>query len=535
MHLKANITFKSDNQNHVLLFPSRLDENISSVHPVRVVNEIVDKLDISDILSEYKGGGTSIYHPRMLLKILIYGYLNNIYSCRKIAQQLTENIPFMWLSGNQTPDFRTINDFRGKRLKGRINELFTNVVRLMQEEGFVSLTTQYIDGTKLEAASNRYTFVWRKSVEKYKPGLEENIRNVFDQIEEAINSDNATTAKPKLFGMSSVELRERLARLTSRLVEPSNVVNKACLELENKLLPKLEEHEEKLAIRGERGSYSKTDQDATFMRMKEDHMKNGQLKPAYNVQISTENQFITHFGIYQRPGDTTLLIPYIEAFKKRYGLRDVRGHTVIADAGYGSEQNYEYLEQEGITGYVKYNYFHVEQKKKYKSNAFLPQNLFYNPELDFIVCPMGQHLDFVHKTKKTSDAGYESEVSVYRAKNCQGCPLRERCHKAQGNRSIELNHKLSRYKKKARGLLMSEEGLKYRSKRPVEVEAVFGQLKNNRMFNRFKMRGMKKVDVEFGLLAMAHNIMKLMKNRAKACFCPCFIEIRVFVDLKRAA
>lgn len=198
-----------------------MDENIPAIHPVRIVNEIVDKLNISDILSEYKGGGTSAYHPRMLLKILIYGYLNNIYSSRKIAQQLTENIPFMWLSGRQTPDFRTINDFRSKRLKGRINELFSSVVRLMQEEGFVSLTTQYIDGTKLEAASNRYTFVWRKSVEKYKPRLEENIRNVFDLIEEAIGSDNAATAEPELCGMSRVELRERLARLTSRLGEPS--------------------------------------------------------------------------------------------------------------------------------------------------------------------------------------------------------------------------------------------------------------------------------------------------------------------------
>lgn len=125
MLLKANIAFKPDNQNQVLLFPGSLDENIPAVHPVRIVNEIVDKLDISDILSEYKGGGTSVYHPRMLLKTLIYGYLNNIYSSRKIAQQLTENIPFMWLSGRQTPDFRTINDFRGKRLKGRIQKLFT--------------------------------------------------------------------------------------------------------------------------------------------------------------------------------------------------------------------------------------------------------------------------------------------------------------------------------------------------------------------------------------------------------------------------
>lgn len=527
---KANITFKPDNQNQVLLFPGRLDENIPSIHPVRIVNEVVDKLDISDLLSEYKGGGTSAYHPRMLLKVLIYGYLNNIYSSRKIAQQLRENIPFMWLSGRQTPDFRTINDFRSKRLKGRIHDLFTRVVSLMCEEGFVSLTTQYIDGTKLEGASNRYTFVWRKSIEKHKPRLEEHIREVFDIIEKAIEEDNACACTTTLTGMSSEELRKRLACLTSRLNTPGKNVEKACKELENKLLPKLQEYEEKLSVCGDRNSYSKTDRDATFMRMKEDHMKNGQLKPAYNVQISTVNQVITYFDIFQRPGDTALLIPYLEAFKERYGLKDLRGHVVVADAGYGSEENYEYMEKEKITGYVKYNYFHAEQKKKFRDNIFLAQNLFYNPVGDFIICPMGQRMDFVYRKKKKSDLGYESETFVYKACECQGCPLRCRCHKAQGNRTVELNHKLRKYKRKARELLMSEEGMKHRSKRPVEVEAVFGQLKKNRRFNRFLLRGLNKVEVEFGLLAMAHNLMKLTKNRAKSCFLLFIVKI---IDIKR--
>ena len=514
----ANIQFKSDNQNQSVLFPSRLDENIPAIHPVRIVNEIVDKLDIRDLLSEYKGGGTSAYHPRMLLKILIYGYLNNLYSSRRIAQQLTENIHFMWLSGRQTPDFRTINDFRSKRLKGRINALFTSVVQLMAEEGFVSLTTQYIDGTKLESASNRYTFVWRRSVETHKSRLEEKIRKVFDLIEQAITEDNTSALESELSGMSSTELRERLARLTSRLPQPSAPVKKACRELETKLLPKLQEYEEKLDICGERNSYSKTDHDATFMRMKEDHMKNGQLKPAYNVQISTENQIITHFGIYQRPGDTALLIPYLESFKQRYGLNDLCGHTVVADFGYGSEQNYEYMEQGGITAYVKYNYFHKEQKKAYVNNPFLPQNLVYNPDGDFIICPSGQKMNFTGTKNNISDLGYQSQSSLYQAENCQDCPLRTQCHKAKGNRVIELNHKLLAYRRRAKELLMSEEGLRHRSKRPVEVEAVFGQLKKNRMFNRFRMRGIKKVEIEFGLLAMAHNLLKMIKNRVKSCF-----------------
>lgn len=201
----------------------------------------------------------------------------------------------MWLSGRQIPDFHTINDFRSKRLKGRINAFFTSVVLLMAEAGFVSLTTPYIDGTKLESASDRYTFVWRRSVETHKSSLEEKIRKVFDLIEQAITEDNTSALER--------ELRERLARLTSRLPQPSPPVKKACRELKTKLLPKLQEYEEKPDILGECNNYSKTDHDASFMRMKEDHMKNGQLNPAYNVQISTENQIIIHFGIYQRPGD----------------------------------------------------------------------------------------------------------------------------------------------------------------------------------------------------------------------------------------
>lgn len=432
----------------------------------------------------------------------------------------------MWLSGRQTPDFRTINDFRSKRLKGRINTLFTDVVRLMCEEGFVSLKTQYIDGTKLESASNRYTFVWRKSVEKYKPRLEAHIREVFALIEKAIISDNVSDEEIPESGMSSSELRERLSRLTSRLNAPSKPVEKACRELEDKLLPKLQEYEDKLSICGGRQSYSKTDPDATFMRMKEDHMKNGQLKPAYNVQISTENQIITHFGIYQRPADTALLIPYLEAFKERYGSDILKKHTVVADAGYGSEQNYEYLEKEETKAYVKYNYFHMEQKRKYIKNMFLPQNLLYNPGQDFMICPMGQQMNFVRTQKNVSELGYESQVSLYRTQRCQGCPLRKQCHKSQGNRTIELNHKLLAYKKRARVLLMSEKGLEYRSKRPVEVEAVFGQLKNNRRFNRFRLRGLKKVEVEFALLAMAHNILKIRKNRVKFCLLCFFIAFR---------
>ncbi len=478
------------------------------------MDKVVNSLDISHILKKYKGGGTSAYHPRMMLKVLFYSYLSNTYSCRKIAKALTENIHFMFISGNSTPDFRTINDFRGKVLKENIKDLFAEVVKMLVEMGYVSLDIQYIDGTKIEAKSNKYTFVWRGSIEKYKEKLEVKINSILSDIENSILSDNQEVNKEELpKKINSEELKEKLSELNKKLKEPNKKITKELEKLQEEHLPKLEKYEKDLVILGNRNSYSKTDPDATFMRMKEDHMKNGQLKPAYNPQISTENQFITNVTIHQTPNDTTTLKSHLEEFEKMY---QKQSKTVVADAGYGSEENYEMLENKDITAYVKYNYFHKEQKKKMKDNPFLVQNLFYNIQQDFYVCPMGQRMENIGSGKRTSANGYESQVSYYQAKRCDGCPLRSLCHKAKGNRTIEVNHRLNQLRAQAKELLMSEKGLEHRSKRPIEVEAVFGQLKNNNKFSRFTFTSIEKVEMEFLLMAIGHNFRKMIAKNNDA-------------------
>jgi transposase len=475
--------------------------------PVRLVDSVVNDLDISDIVKLYKGGGCSAYHPRMMIKVLFYSYLSNIYSCRKIAKALTENIHFMYISGNSTPDFRTINDFRGKILKEKIKYLFAEVVKILAESGYVSLDVQYIDGTKIEAKSNKYTFVWRGSVEKYKEKLETKISAVLSDIENSIQSDNQELNEEELpKKINSEELKGKLSELNKKLKDPTKKQAGELQKLQEEYLPKLVKYERDIEILGGRNSYSKTDPDATFMRMKEDHMKNGQLKPAYNPQISTENQFITHASVHQKPNDTNTLEPHLDGFEKAYRKQS---REVVADAGYGSEENYEMLEDKGITAYVKYNYFHAEQKKKTKNNPFLVQNMFYNKEQDFFVCPMGQRMENVGTGKRISSNGYESQVSYYQAKRCGGCSLRGMCHKAEGDRRIEVNHRLNELRERARNLLTCEEGLKHRSKRPVEVEAVFGQLKSNNKFNRFTFKGLEKIEMEFLLMALGHNFRKL--------------------------
>ncbi len=530
----AKIAFKSDNQGQIQLLPPSLDELIPSTHPVRILNNILDRIDVSKLLESYKGGGNSCFHPRMMLKVLIYAYLNNIYSSRKIERQLQEHIHYMWLSGGARPDFRTINYFRGKRLKDYFDGIFTQVVELLHSEGFVSLELQYIDGTKIESASNKYTFVWRGSVEKYDARLREKTRLILSDAEHVLEMESHETQPDK--ELSVEEFQARTSRIKAKMSqrEVPGKIKKAVEKSAKDSIPKMLEYERALDILGERNSYSKTDTDATFMRMKEDAMKNGQLKPGYNIQIATENQFITNYAVYPRPTDTLTLIPFLESFEKRYGRQS---KVVVADSGYGSEQNYEYLFDHNLVPYVKYNMFHQEQKRRYKKNTFLVQNLFYNRQGNYYVCPMGQHLAFIREEERKSDAGYISRVSIYRAARCAGCPVRGICYKAKGNRQIEVNHTLNAYKEKVRYLLNSEKGIFYRKKRPVEPEAVFADIKEAGKFRRLRLRGITGAGIEFGLKAIAHNIKKMAgrmnerhcteeKLRKKVIYQPSILKIR---------
>jgi transposase len=209
--------FKSYNQGEVLLFPVTLGDKIPQDSPVRLISKIVDELDITSVLETYTGGGTTSYHPRMLLKVLFYAYMNNTYSCRKIFKHLQENIHYMWLSGNQTPDFRTINNFRSLHLKHTVHDMFTQVVTLLVEMGYLSMQTLYVDGTKLESRANRYTFVWRKTVEKNKAKLEEKIRTILQQIEDSIAVDNQPDDNDDLpTSINSKELKKRIDEINSK-------------------------------------------------------------------------------------------------------------------------------------------------------------------------------------------------------------------------------------------------------------------------------------------------------------------------------
>lgn len=507
------VTFKRYTQAQMML-PTSLEELIPEEHLVRVVSQAIDRLDLKPLLQRYKGGGTSSYHPRMMLKVLVYAYMQRIFSSRQIAKALRENVNFMWLSGGNRPDFRTLNRFRSSTMKGVIDEVFTEVLQHLIERGYVKMETYFVDGTKVEANANRYRWVWGKSVRRYQTQLREKIGALLDEIERVNEEEQAEYGDEDLEelggnggGLDSAELASRIDRLSERLKEdPENKpLAKAVRTLQKEYLPRLERYEVQEATLAGRNSYAKTDEDATFMRMKEDRLQTGELKAAYNVQMGTENQFVVGYSVHQQASDSACLIPHLESVQQLRGLPP----RVVADAGYGSEENYAYLEKAGVESFVKYPFFDRERKPSWRKQVYRVENWPYDAEEDQFTCPQGRHLHYRRTDRVQTANGYVSKRRRYECADCSGCPDKGQCTRSAGNRRVDVSRVLMAYREQARRNLLSEEGQRLRARRGIEVESVFGRLKQNWGFRRFMLRGLEKVKVELGLLCIAHNLAKL--------------------------
>lgn len=518
--MPENLHFRSYDPDQTLLFPQRIDRDIPKDDPVRILKSVIESLDLSGFKKLYHERGRSPYHPKMMLMVILYSYMNNVYSCRKIEKLLYRDIYYIWLSGYQKPDFATINRFRN-RVKNEIGHIFTLLVLILVEKGFVTLEVEYLDGTKIESKANKYTFVWRKSVERNREKLLEKIRMLLQQINEQMAQDKAADVDTlELTPQTLCEISKEFKEALGSAPEAKTKEEKAAQRGKNKMFKELERHGEKLAEYNSRleqmegrNSISKTDPSATFMRMKEDAMCNGQTKPGYNLQISSENQFITDFALFPNPTDTLTFIPFLGSFPGRYGRFPKR---VVADSGYGSEENYRFMDEAGIEGFVKYNRFHLEHRPRYKPDTFHPDSLYYNEEGDYYICPMGLRMSRTGTVQTRTEGGYISQSACYRAIRCKGCPLRCLCYKAKANqRTIRVNHRLNAYKRKACELLTSEEGIKERGRRCIEPEAVFGQMKSNMAYRRFRHMGKDKVVMDFTFFAIAFNIKKLCSMMKK--------------------
>jgi len=419
-----------------------------------------------------------------------------------------ENIHLMWLSGMNRPDHNTLNRFRGDRLKEVLKDIFVQVVHLLAEQGLVSLKELYVDGTKIEANANRYTFVWGNAIKTNKEKIKKQLDELWQYAQQIAKDEMDLPEPPPFDKVDAGAVKETIENISNALnnKNASGKIKQKLNYAKKNWPAALDKYQKQEELLNGRNSFSKTDPDATFMRMKEDHMKNGQLKPGYNLQISTNNQYIVDYSLHQTTADTTTLQSHLNEHQHCFGINPEK---IIADAGYGSEENYQYMETNDIEAFVKYNYFDKNQSgNDLKKFPFRVDHLHYNKENDCYYCPMGQKMTNIGDATKITSTGFKQTITRYQAQNCEGCPLRGACYDAKGNRTIEANHNLIRLKNKATTNLTSEEGMAYRKKRCHDVEPVFANIKNNHGFRRFMLKGKEKVATESGLLAIAHNLRK---------------------------
>ena len=521
----AQPRFKPVMQNQPMLFPPDISDLIPQEALVRVVDRIVDGMDRSRLERLYPGGGSSAYDPSMMLKVILYCYSSGIYSSRRIERATRENINLMWLCGMHPIDHNTINRFRSDRIRPVFEEIFTEVVAVLLEAGYITLDTYFLDGTKIEANANKFSFVWGKSTKRQQELLRAKVHAHLAAIDEMEDEEEAL-APPEPAQVDAERLREAAKRINDRLAKKEQEakekqeneqekrtrkqMRKLSREIERDFLPRMERYEENLEILQGRNSFSKTDHDATFMRMKDDHMGNGQLKAAYNIQLGTENQFIVCTTLHQRPNDTACTIEHCEHLKEVFGTIPA---AFVADAGYGSEATYAYLEEEGVTAYVKHAEFFREcRNRKWREDEMRPANWVFDEAEDAYTCPEGRRLTFKGKSVSVNERGYTSTSRLYECEGCEGCSRRRRCTKSTDpgfKKCIRINPRLDALKEKASMLLHTPEGSELRKRRGIDVETVFGDIKRNLGFTRFTLRGLEKTRLEWRLIAAGHNIRKL--------------------------
>ena len=518
--------FKYYEQNQ-LMIPMEWKTLIDKDDVVFVLNDLIDNMNIDKMLETYSPLGSCSYSPKMMLKILMYGYIRKKYSSRLIAEAVQCDIKFIWLAGGNKPTRNVINSFRKDKMKLIIEDVFSELLAILEIKGYINSEEYFVDGTKIEANANKYSFVWKKSVEKQREKLQKKVHELMKEIDKLNEEEdkNFPNEEKHPEEVTPEELEDFAKRLSDKLnhkpeadkskeeKQKDRKIQKVIKKIETDFKPRLEKYNKDLEIIGDnRNSCSKTDKDATFMHMKEDHMRNGQLKPGYNVQVGTCNELITTWSIHQNRSDNGTLIPHLERHIRITGKVPKK---LCADSGYGNQENYEYLKKKNIKNFVKYTYFHKEQKKSFKEQKYNWQNMPYDEVNDEFTCPEGNKLKYIETKIDKTATGFKQEYRIYECDNCSKCPNKILCTKAKGNRQISFYKKMWRLKQEVKKNLLSEEGIQMRRKRAEFSERVFGQIKWNMGFKRFMLRGLDKVDIEWGLLSFAFNIKKMHKKDIK--------------------
>ena len=450
-------------------------------------------------------------NPITIFELIVYGYMKHMFSGRAIAEACKTDIRFMWLlNGEPAPSHATISRFEDERLSEVIEGLFYQFVNKLYEMGEVKFKNLFVDGTKIEAYANKYTFVWKSAVEKNLAKLEKKIFSLLYVLSERYGFSEDVSPE------ECYENLLRQAQWVNLVFASGKGKHKTQLQRDIEILEeyiaKKTEYCSHLGKFGNRRSFSKTDTDATFMHMKEDYMRNGQLKPGYNIQIGVESEYIVGVGSFSNRSDVGTLIPFLNRIR-RYTNR--KFENIVADAGYESSENYLYLEENGQRCFNKPQNYEISKKRSYKANPYTPENMPYDEKRDEYTCPNGKKLKFRRESKKTTENGYTISTKYYSNDKCRRCPHIGKCHKSKtGYRTVKVNQVILEHRPKTLEALTSEEGTLLRMNRSIQVEGVFGVLKEDYGFRRFFTRGKKNIETQFFLLSFALNIEKLC-NRTK--------------------
>lgn len=490
--------------------------------PVLTFDRFMEEINLEKYLKNVPEHftGRFRYDPVSMLKTILFGFMANGYiSLRELEDSCRVNLRFMYLMDHRTPSYRTFGYFINEILADSIEDIFCDINKKIFEKEHVDLQHLYIDGSKFEANANKYSWVWKKATEKSRYRLFDKITRLFTEINQEL------TYTGMQFCVNTEYAPEYLRQAADRYAEMHQLdetqfvkgrghhktVQQRHYEKLTEYAAKLEEYVEKIRICGEeRNSYSKTDHSATFMRIKTDYMGNDQLLPAYNVQIGVADEYIAVVDVNQYRSDMDCFIPLMNKFRSYYGHYP---KYPVADAGYGSYNNYIFCEQNGIEKYMKFPMFKKEtEDTKYHEDPFRAVNFPIGDD-GLMRCPGGKTFHLQYRQNVRGNA-YGRQEEVYQCEDCSGCPFAERCKKTDKNRTVKINRELTAMHQEVIENLESIHGALLRMNRSIQAEGTFGVMKNDRWYKRIVRRGINSVKLEVFLVSIGQNLYKF-NNKLK--------------------
>ena len=481
---------------HQIKLPLDIEISIPSDDPVRLLSAFVEEMNLSDLYKTYDRIRKGQASPRQMLKIVIYAAMNRIYSSRDIESSCKRDINFMYLlEGAPAPDNSTLARFISLHLSQCSKSVMSQVGTILLDLGEISGENIFIDGTKIESVANKYTFVWKKAVTKSMAKFAEKICMFCAKCEELY--DFKLVYKDQISLRTLKRLRKKLYKIKKdEAIEFVHGIGKRKTMLQRSIekleeyTEKLKEYTNKLYKCGRRNSYSKTDNDATFMRMKEDAMLNGQLKPAYNLQHGVDAEYVTWLGIYPNPTDTLTLILFLKDMEEHLPFKY---KNIVADAGYESEENYVFIENNDQTGYIKPQNYELSKTRKFKKDISKRENMDYDSETDSYTCKNGKKLLAVSKRKQKTATGYQREVTIYECESCHECPFKKDCIKGNNCKTpfedrkkvLSVSRKMEEKRAECLERITSDYGTQLRMNRSIQAEGSFANVKEDMNFRRY--------------------------------------------------